>query len=59
MIVNNTDAYTNIIEEPNQELEPLPITPEPEKSDRQKSSTEAVPNRQNTVFLSIAPPETM
>ncbi len=59
LIVNNTDAYTNIIEEPNQELEPLPITPEPEKSDRQKSSTEAVPNRQNTVFLSIAPPETM
>ncbi len=59
LIVNNTDASTNIIENHNKDLEPLPITPEPEKSDRQKSSTEAVPNRQNTVFLSIAPPETM
>ncbi len=60
LIVNNTDASTNIIEENNKRLEPLPIKPETEKYQHEKSRSELTsPERHNTALLSIATPETI
>jgi hypothetical protein len=60
LIGNNTDPSRNIIEKNKPELDNLPIKPEAEKYQMKKYNPELpTPERHNTAFLSIAPPETI
>jgi cytoskeleton protein RodZ len=59
LIVNRTDASTNLPEEKTKDSECLPITPETEKYTPKKYSPELTPPEKTiTANLSISPPET-